>query len=56
MKKIVVKPRSPKVVVLDDNGRQIPAEGKEVRLTPHIVRRMKDGDLVEASGKTGGKK
>ena len=45
MKRIKVKPSEPGLKVLDDMGRQIPAEGKEVKNTIHIRRRIKDGSL-----------
>ena len=45
MKKIQVKPSKPGLIVYDDFNRQIPAEGKLVKDTIHIRRRIKEGSL-----------
>lgn len=51
MKKIQVKPSKPGLIVYDDFNRQIPAEGKLVKDTIHIRRRIKEGslDIVKAN-------
>ena len=51
-KLIEVKPSDPKLVVYDENGRRIPAEGKTLKRSPFIVRRLKDGSLVEVTKQT----
>lgn len=48
-KLIEVKPSDPKLVVYDENGRPIPADGKTVKRMPYIIRRIKDGSLVEVT-------
>ena len=45
MQRIKVKPTKPGLVVLDELSRQIPADGKVVNKTIHIVRRIKEGSL-----------
>ena len=45
MQRIKVKPTKPGLVVLDELSRQIPAKGKVVNKTIHIVRRIKEGSL-----------
>lgn len=44
--KIYVKPKSG-LQVRDERGRPIPAEGAEVTRSAYVLRRMRDGDLVE---------
>ena len=35
------------LVVREPNGKQLPAEGKSVELTPYWHRRIKDGDVTK---------
>jgi len=48
-----IKPASPDVRVPDPSqagtpGYWLPAEGREVEVSPHWLRRLRDGDVVEA--------
>ncbi len=58
VEKIKVKPSREGLVVLDGNGRQIEYndDGVDVIKTVHIVRRIKDGDLVLVKAHKAGKK
>lgn len=47
MREITVKPSRPGLRVLDENNREYPANGKTVKRTPWVIRRLRDGDLVE---------
>lgn len=51
MKRIFVKPSAPGLVVLDENGVQIPADGKEIWKSTYISRAIKAGELVVSEKK-----
>ena len=45
MATVRVKPREG-LVVLDDNGKEIPARGAEVKKSVRIVREIREGSLI----------
>jgi hypothetical protein len=46
-----VKPAPGRIVPDPEYGDDLPAEGRDVPKTPYWVRRLKDGDVIEAQTK-----